>query len=122
MPSMDALEGLKVLVVEDEGPVAMLIEDMLDDLGCVLAGSVASIREALDCVEQGGFAFALLDVNLAGQKVDPVADELLRRGVPFAFASGYGVSGLREDLRRAPVLQKPFQSHDLAAVIRRAIA
>jgi len=117
---VNALAGLRVLVVEDEGPVAMLVETMLEDLGCAVVLSAASIREALELVRRGGFDVALLDVNLAGEKVFPVADELRRLGVPFAFASGYGADGLRPDLKDVPIIQKPFQLGDLEAALRAA--
>jgi CheY-like chemotaxis protein len=113
-----ALTGLRVLVVEDEGLVAMLVEAMLDDLGCAAVLSAASVREALELVRRGGFDVALLDVNLAGEKVFPVAEELRRLGVPFAFASGYGADGLTPDLKNIPIVQKPFQLGDLEAVLR----
>jgi CheY-like chemotaxis protein len=116
------LDGVRVLVVEDEGPVAMLVEGMLEDLGCVLVGSAAHLREALELVERGGFDVALLDMNLAGQRVDPVAEALARRGVPFAFASGYGELGVPHGMKHRPMLQKPFRSADLAATIRTALA
>jgi CheY-like chemotaxis protein len=115
------LGGLRVLVVEDEGPVAMLIEDMLEDLGCVLAGSAARVGEALELIERGGFDFALLDMNLAGQKVGPVAEALSRSGVPFAFASGYGDQGLPDHMKGRPMLQKPFRRSELAAAILSAL-
>jgi CheY-like chemotaxis protein len=95
----------------------MLVEAMLDDLGCTVVLSAASVREAHDLVRRGGFDVALLDVNLAGEKVFPVADELRRLGVPFAFASGYGVDGLRSDLKDVPMVQKPFQLGDLEAAL-----
>jgi CheY-like chemotaxis protein len=117
---VNALAGLRVLVVEDEGPVALLVETMLEDLGCAVVLSAASIREALELVRRGGFDVALLDVNLAGEKVFPVADELRRLGVPFAFASGYGADGLRPDLKDVPIIQKPFQLGDLEAALRAA--
>jgi CheY-like chemotaxis protein len=114
---VSALTGLRVLVVEDEGLVAMLVEAMLDDLGCAAVLSAASVREALDLVSRGGFDIALLDVNLAGERVFPVADELRRLGVPFIFASGYGADGLRPDLKDVPIIQKPFQLGDLEAAL-----
>jgi CheY-like chemotaxis protein len=114
------LTGLRVLVVEDEGPVAMLVETMLEDLGCAVVLSAASVRQALELARRGGFDVALLDVNLAGEKVFPVADELRRLGVPFAFASGYGADGLRPDLKDVPIIQKPFQLGDLEAALRAA--
>jgi CheY-like chemotaxis protein len=118
---MSDLEGLRVLLVEDEGPVAMLVEDMLQDLGCRVAASVASVPDALRAISQNDFEFALLDVNLAGVKVDPVAEELARRGTPFAFASGYGKAGLRQDLQERPVVQKPFRKDELGETIRLAL-
>ena len=118
---MDALSGLRVLVVEDEGPVAMLVETMLEDLGCNVVFSAASVQEALRVVTDGGFDVALLDVNLAGEKVFPVADELRRLGVPFAFASGYGLDGLRPDLADIPIIQKPFRLSQLQAVLAESV-
>ncbi|HYZ48051.1 MAG TPA: response regulator [Sphingomonas sp.] len=117
----DRLRGLRILVVEDEGPVAMLIEDMLEDMGCTVAGSAASVGEALELIGRGGFDFALLDVNLAGEKVDPAAELLMRRGVPFAFATGYGAGGISQELRDRPVVQKPFSARELAALVCRAL-
>jgi len=95
----------------------MLVEAMLDDLGCAAVLSAASVREALDLVSRGGFDIALLDVNLAGERVFPVADELRRLSVPFIFASGYGADGLRPDLKDVPIIQKPFQLGDLEAAL-----
>jgi len=84
---------LRVLVVEDEGLVAMMLEDVLDDLGCDLAGSFGGVAQALAWIEAGGEAdAALLDVNLSGETVFPVAEALAARGVPFAFTTGYGVT------------------------------
>lgn len=114
---MNVLAGLRVFVVEDEGLVALMVEAMLEDLGCAVVLSAASVQEALELVGSGGFDIALLDMNLAGERVFPVADELRRLGVPFAFASGYGADGLRPDLTEVPVVQKPFRLTELAAVL-----
>lgn len=114
---------LRVLVVEDETPVALLIEDMLEQLGHVIAGTAASVQEALQFVDRGGFDFAFLDINLAGQKAEPVAEALQHRGVPFAFVSGYGSIGVRADLQPVAVIQKPFRAHDLqTALEKRSVA
>lgn len=115
------LEGLRVLVVEDEGAVALLIEDMLEDLGCVVAGSAARVADALRLLETPAFDLALLDANLAGEKVDAVAAALTERELPFAFASGYGPEGVPAAFRHAPVLRKPFRQAELATVLRRAL-
>jgi CheY-like chemotaxis protein len=113
------LAGLRVFVLEDESPVAMLIEDMLRDLDCEIAAEAARVHDALRTIEAGPtFDVALLDVNVAGEKAFPVADALRARGVPFAFLTGYGSVGLREDLRDSPVLAKPFRRRDLERVLR----
>jgi CheY-like chemotaxis protein len=111
------LKGLRVLVVEDEMMVSMLIEDMLSDLGCVVVGPAARLDEAIELVNLGGIDCAVLDVNLGGQPIFPLADLLREKGRPFAFATGYGDAGLREVDRGSPVLQKPFREGDLARVL-----
>ena len=110
---MKTLSSLKVLVVEDEALVSMLVEDMLTDLGCSIVGPAAEIEEALRLAGSAEIDAALLDVNLGGRPIFPVADALKARGVPFAFASGYGAAGLEDGHRGAPILQKPFRQADL---------
>ena len=110
---MKPLTALKVLVVEDEALVSMLVEDMLSDLGCIVVGPAAELEEALRLAGSADIDAALLDVNLGGRPIFPVADALKERGVPFAFASGYGAAGLEEGHREAPILQKPFRQADL---------
>jgi len=107
----------EVLVVEDEGLIALLLDDMLEDLGFHVAYSAATVAQALAWLERGGAPdAALLDVNLAGEKVYPVADALVARGVPFAFSTGYGDA---QDPRfgQAPLLGKPIVPDRLAAVL-----
>ena len=116
------LNGLKVLVVEDEMLVSMLVEDMLADLGCTVIGPAAELEEAMSLAQSADIDLALLDVNLGGRPIFPVADALKARGVPFAFASGYGEAGLSEDHRGAAVLQKPFREADLAKSLRGLVA
>ena len=116
------LNGLKVLVVEDEMLVSMLVEDMLSDLGCTVVGPAAELEEAMTLAQSADIDLALLDVNLGGKPIFPVADALKARGVPFAFASGYGEAGLSEDHRGAAVLQKPFREADLAKALRGLVA
>ena len=118
MNEITELKGLRVLVVEDEMLVSMLVEDMLSDLGCSVVGPAAEIEEAMSLALGADIDAALLDVNLGGRPIFPVADALKARGVPFAFASGYGEAGLSEDHRGAAVLQKPFREADLARALR----
>lgn len=111
------LQGLRVLVVEDEMMVSMLIEDMLDDLGCKVVGPAARLDEAIALVGEAELDCAVLDVNLGGQPIFPLADILREKGRPFAFATGYGDAGLRDVDKGTPVLQKPFREGDLARVL-----
>jgi CheY-like chemotaxis protein len=111
------LDGLKVLVVEDEMMVSMLIEDMLSELGCEVVGPASRLDEAMALARDAEIDCAVLDVNLGGQPIFPLADLLRERGAPFAFATGYGDAGLRDVDRGSPVLQKPFREGDLARVL-----
>ena len=116
------LQGLRVLLVEDEGLVAMSVEDMLSDLGCTVAALAGSLPEAMGKAQAGGFEVALLDVSLNGKQVFPVAKLLSEMGIPFAFASGYGPAGLPPDFRNRPVVPKPFQIEELSAALNAALA
>ena len=113
------MNGPRVLLVEDEGLVAMMVEDMLSDMGCEVAASMARVRDTLEWLEKGeALDGALLDVNLGGgEKVFPVAEALAARHIPFAFTTGYGdVSG--SPFPNAPVLGKPMQRRNLALVLK----
>lgn len=109
------LDGLKLFVVEDEALVAMLLENLLDSLGCVVvdvAGSVAQAMRQMDRIAEEADA-AILDVNLGTERVYPVADELVARGVPFLFATGYGPSGVGDRYPGHTVLSKPYTKNML---------
>ena len=112
-----ALKKLRVLVIEDEGMVAMLVEDMLTDLGHTVGAVASRMRDAIDVAQSGTFDWAILDVNLDGEPSYPVADILKGRGVPFAFATGYGAKGLDIKYGDAPVLAKPFVMADLEKLL-----
>ena len=112
----------RVLVVEDEALVAMGIEDALASLGVGMVGPAASVDKALDLVAAGGFDGVLLDVNLRGESVEPVADALAASGTPFVFVTGHGPEGLPEAHRNRPTLAKPFRDADLADAVRRHLA
>lgn len=113
--------GKRILVVEDEVIVAMLIEDILMDGGATVVGPAARVGKALDLLGQEAVDAALLDVNLAGENTAPVAEELRRRGIPFAFATGYGAAGVPEGFAGTPILPKPFQEHDLNRVLTQVL-
>jgi two-component SAPR family response regulator len=107
------LSGLRVLVVEDEAAISLLLEDMLMDFGCEVVGPAARLSTALDAVERETLDLAILDVNVAGEPIYPVAETLQRKGIPFVFSTGYGTAGIKDVFRDRPVLQKPFAQHDL---------
>ena len=109
----------RVLLVEDEGLVAMLMEAMLEDVGCRVAATAARLEQAVTLAAAGDFDLAVLDVNLAGKLSYPVAEALRERGIPFLFATGYGAAGLPAALRDAPVLVKPVEPAALMAAVRR---
>ena len=107
----------RVLVVEDEYLIRMLLEDMLDELGYGVLAAVGTISEASQIATSGEFNAAILDVNLDGQEIYPVADILAKRGLPFVFVTGYGERSLPEPYRGRPALQKPFQAEQLKRML-----
>jgi CheY-like chemotaxis protein len=118
---MTVLAGTRVLLVEDESVVAMLIEDMLEDLGCEVLASVAQLEKAVQMAGALTIDFAILDVNLAGERVFPAARVLRARNIPFLFSTGYGASGLPGEFADRPVLHKPFSQEDLHLKIRQTL-
>jgi CheY-like chemotaxis protein len=113
--------GKRVLVVEDELMIRMLLEDMLDELGYRIAAQASRVEEALEAARTADFDVAILDVNLNGQPISPVADALVARGRPFVFATGYGERGLPEPYRNRPILNKPFQIDGLKLMLQAAL-
>jgi CheY-like chemotaxis protein len=119
-PSGKAGAGKRVLIVEDELMIRMLLEGMLTDLGHSVAAEAGGIEEALTLAKEAEFDVAVLDVNLNGESITPVVEILVARRLPFVFASGYGQRGVPEPYRDNPTLQKPFQSDALAKAIEQA--
>ena len=115
------LSNRKVLVVEDEMMIAMLIEDMLDEFGCKLVGPATNVPRALELIGKESIDVAVLDLNLDGKDTYAIADALQRKNVPFIFATGYGSTGLRQEYGNRPVLQKPFQARDLSTALTEAL-
>jgi CheY-like chemotaxis protein len=113
------LSGRRVLVVEDEMLVLIMIEDMLADLGCKSVASAATIEKALALINAQVFDAALLDMNLSGNDSHPVAEALFARGVPFVYSTGNTGHSLREGYFDRPVLKKPFKYEELAAILSR---
>ncbi len=118
----DALLGKRVLVIEDEMLVAMDIESALSDAGMIVAGIAGRIDKARQLIVERQYDAVLLDGNLAGAPVDELAAMLSVKGVPFAFATGYGREGVPEAFRDRPVLAKPFGPEQLLAMMRHLLA
>jgi CheY-like chemotaxis protein len=117
------LAGIRVLLVEDETLVAMLLEDMISELGATVVGAASRVDRALEIVNDPKSAIdvGLLDVNLGGEDAFPIAAALAERGVPFAFSTGYGNAGLPEHWRSRPTLQKPFTQEQVQSVLSRTL-
>jgi CheY-like chemotaxis protein len=113
---------LRILVVEDEPFISLMLDEMLGELGFEVAASVSRIAAALDFIGKENFDLALLDVNLGTEKIDPVADLLAQRRCPFVFTTGYGQSGAPAAHADHVVLQKPFRIDDLATALQTELA
>lgn len=122
MPEAGQSQRGRVLVVEDEATIAMVMEDMLSELGFEVVGPFARLAEARDAAEREALDVAVMDVNVAGEPIYPVAEALARRGIPFVFSTGYAVDGIQEPYRGRPILEKPFSQAELDERIRTAIA
>ena len=94
-PNEDVLKGARVLVVEDEAAISMLLEDMLLDFGCEIVGPAARLTTALEMAQRETFAVAILDVHVAGEPIYPVAEAIVERDLPPVFSTGHGGAGIR---------------------------
>lgn len=112
---------LSVFLVEDEAIIRMMIAGMVEELGHDVVAEAGNIAEALKIAKTSDFGIAILDINVGGQRIEPVAEILNDRHVPFVFASGYGAAGLPEQYRDRTVLQKPFLVTQLADAITVAL-
>jgi len=113
------LSGKRILIVEDEFMIAMLLEDLLAELECVVAGVAARPAEAVKLMNSTKVDAAVLDVNLDGCDSFGIAAALGERQIPFVFATGYGGSRLTPEFAHHPVIQKPYRLHDLSGALHR---
>lgn len=113
--------GTRVLLVEDETLVALMIEDMIDDIGAMLIATVSTIGEAMATLESARPDIAMLDINVGGDQVFPVCERLAELGIPFVFSTGYGEHGVPPQWRASPVLQKPYSASQLADALARCL-
>jgi CheY-like chemotaxis protein len=113
--------GGSVFLVEDEVMIRMMVADMLEELGYRVVAEAGEINEAIRLAQSAEFDLAILDVNVNGKVISPVAELIKARNLPFIFATGYGSSGLPEEYRDRPALQKPFQLETLRRMIESAL-
>src|ERR1700722_2655174 len=113
--------GGSVFLVEDEVMIRMMVADMLEELGYTVAAEAGEIGETIRLGQSTYFDLAIMHVNVNGKVVSPVADLIKARNRPFIFATGYGFSGLPEQYRDRPALQKPFQLETLGKMIDTAL-
>lgn len=116
------LSGKRVLVVEDEMMVLMLIEDMLADLGCESVTCAATVAKALTFIDEKTIDLALLDMNLNGVESSPVAEALVARGIPFVYSTGNNSRQARNGHGDLPVLKKPFRFEELVQMVTRLLS
>jgi CheY-like chemotaxis protein len=116
------LSDRRVLVVEDEMLVLIMIEDMLADLGCESVTAAANVNQALTAIDSQIFDIAMLDMNLNGNNSYAVAEVLGARGVPFVFSTGYSGLDVRDGYRDRPVLKKPFTDKELVEILTRLLS
>ena len=116
------LSGRRVLVVEDELLVLMMIEDMLADLGCESVTVAATIEQAIALIYAQVFDVAMLDMNLNGNSSHSVAEALVARGVPFAYCTGNQGPGMNHGYQDRPALKKPFKFEQLVEILRPLLA
>ncbi len=117
-----ALRGRRILVVEDEAIVAMMLEEMLRDLGCDVIGPAMTVSEALAAVAENALDLAILDVNVSREPVYPVAELLRSRNIPVIFSTGYGADEQRSRYSQyhdCAILSKPYDSDDLERMLRK---
>ena len=115
------LAGRRILVVEDEMLIVLMIEDMLADMGCEAVTTAATANKALAAIAEQAFDAAMLDMNLDGKDSLAVADALAARGVPFVFCTGNTDNNKRDNHRDRPILRKPFREEALAEVLARLL-
>ncbi len=114
----DPLLGRRVLIVEDDPFITLALEETLTEFGLVVAGSARSVPQAIRLAQTVAFDLALLDVNVGQDRIDPVADIIFARGIPFVFTTGCGRAGLPEAYLQQAIVEKPFYVEEILRTIR----
>jgi DNA-binding NtrC family response regulator len=118
----DPLPGRRVLIVEDDPYITLALEDTLTDFGMVIAGAARNLTDALRLAQSASFDLALLDVNIGRDQIDPVADIIHARGIPFVFTTGCGRAGLPEAYVARAIIEKPFYVDEILQTLRDELA
>ncbi|MFY9656119.1 MAG: response regulator [Methylocystis sp.] len=121
-PQAASLQGLRILIVEDNPYIAIALEEMLSEQGLVIAGVAGALDDALLLAASTSLDIALLDVNLGDRKIDPVAEALMARGKPFVFTTGCGRAGLPEAFLDRPIVEKPFYIEEILETLQNALS
>jgi DNA-binding NtrC family response regulator len=119
--SASPLAGRHILIVEDEMIIAIDLSDIVERFGCTSV-MAAHVGKAAPLAATQAIDVGILDLNLAGESVYPVADELSRRGIPFVIATGYGAEGIAPAYRNHPILAKPYSAREVEVALLRALA
>ncbi len=114
----DPLLGQRILIVEDDPFIAMALEETLTESGMTIAAVARSVPQALRLAQTADYDLALLDVNIGYETIDPVADVVDGRGLPFVFTTGYGRAGLPEAHRDRAIVEKPFYIEEVMRALR----
>jgi CheY-like chemotaxis protein len=118
----EAKAGRRVLVVEDESMIRMLLDGMLADIGYTMTAEAGALGEAMALAQREEFDVAILDVNLHNEPITPVVEILIERGLPFVFATGADLRGVPQAYRARPTLQKPFRIEALQRALQAVVA
>ncbi|WP_457797017.1 response regulator [Methylocystis sp. S23] len=118
----DPLLGRRVLIVEDDPFITLALEETLTDFGLVIAGSARTVPQAVRLAQTVAFDLALLDVNIGQDRIDPVADILSMRRIPFVFTTGCGRAGLPEAYLQQAIVEKPFYVEEILRTLREELS
>lgn len=116
------LRGCRVLIIEDDVRISLLMQESLVEMGCAVAGTAMLLDDALDLAASQSFDVALLDISLNGELSYPVAKAMLGRNQKFVFVTGHVMETVPAPFQGTPVLHKPFGLHDLQKILRAARA
>jgi DNA-binding response OmpR family regulator len=116
------IHGRQILLVEDEALIGIMMRDVLTDIGFAVVGPITDVARALAAAKDDDISGAILDINLDGEPIYPVADALSRRGIPFVFLTGYGADGIDRRYAHVPALEKPIEPETLRRLFVKAPA